>query len=251
MSEHDEQIRDEENPMRITVHSTVEELDDATLCDLTDEEVQRLIDLECSREGVPLLPADPGPSPVEPKVENDVRTYEVSLGYRSVAELQDRMAATKLAEAISGVTTIDTSYRKGRSVVTGTSQPEVKVDVKERLSESVYEAHRVELERYQTARDEWEEMNRAWKAARRDREEVVDRIQGAITEAWNRRREREKAIDLWERYLVLADGEVQTARRFLKDADARAYEILDELDAFDVPDEPDEPVEEPVEEVAN
>lgn len=216
---------------------TFDELATEEILALTDSEIERYINLECARSGVPLLPPEPGPGPEKPTTEKDVTLYAVGS-----FEFREQEAALRIADAINAERPVATKYASGPSYQRIIDGP---ADAASVTANTYYSC-----ERWAEVGSEllaYEEAHRRWEAERDEYTKAVKARDGAAEWIWNRigevreeERQRRRTVALLERYVELADGDEAVARKFLLDVEPEAAKYLP---AATVPeDHPDAPV---------
>lgn len=204
---------------------TFDELTDAEVLALTDAEIERYIDLECARAGVPLLPPEPGPEPEKPQADKDVTLYEV--GGHSFREQEQ---ALRVAAAINSEHPVETKYASGPGYqrIVGGPADEATVTTSSYFSRERWDAVGAELIAYEEAKQQWERERDEYRKAVSRRNSTVEWVVDRISTVREGERQRERYANLYLRYLGLADGDEVVARKFLLDAEPEAAKYLPE-----------------------
>lgn len=186
---------------------------------LTDDQIQRYIDIECAEDGVALLP----PAPTEPDVaapEPDIECWSIpSVIFR------ERADALKVIDLITGLSRVMQENLGGwryhyNYMTPRTPTDDDRIDPKrERMwSPKRFDESRNAVDAANEAKEEYRKKKDAFDRALSMRAEVAKRVRekvdGAHAEVWeedNVRRE-------FNRYVEIADGDKTTALRFFKNA---------------------------------
>lgn len=209
-----------------------DELTEPELLTLSDdsEAVQRWIDLECAYEGVPLLPPKPE-APIEPKMTPDQTVYEVHGIFFSKNE-----HAIRVANEINDSQRVELQYVSGPRYdrLVKPAPDRVAVTPINAFSPATWETVKDAANAYTTLKTKYDSAWLDYSTAERERKAIVERIKGAIEEAWGKERRREMMRRNLARYMELAGGVRKTAIRFLKAAYPNAAEILPEIDVPEI-----------------
>ena len=204
------------------------ELTDQELTALTDEQVADYHDFACAQRGIPLLPAVP---PVPPEIESpepDVEVYSIG-GF----DFTTQAAALAVASVVGaqGSAYIGLGYGRDyrdkivRSVV---NQP-INISTSRAFSRTRYDEVAEMLDVRRKTQEEYETAKKEYDDAVASRQEIVGEINDRINEAWRRQRQRASLRTQFARYLTLAGGDAEIARKFLQNAHADAPELLPDL----------------------
>lgn len=200
------------------------ELTDPELVQIYSEGIiDDLIDLECAYRGIPLLPPCPT-EPVKSTIEPTVKTFEV--GGFTVKSQKD---AATILEAINKVTLLKTDYLSGdynRRYVEimredDYNYPEIKTKIY--FEKDVLVANQSALRAYEQAKDTYNEQLNKYNEIFGFRKEIVDEISERMSVYNELLYRQERANDLMAKYLELADGNDEIARRFMKNAEPELY----------------------------
>lgn len=204
---------------------TFDELTDAEVLALTDAEIERYIDLECARAGVPLLPPEPGPKPEEPAAEKDVTLYEVGGDL-----FRDQETALRVAGVINEAGRVRLDYIPGPGftrIVGGADEP-VSVQAVAHYSAARWDEVKAAVHAYEEAKGRWDAENSEYNKALSARRKSVEWVWDRIHEVREGERRRERYLSLLRRYIDLADGDEVLARKFLLDSEPEAAKYLPE-----------------------
>ena len=217
-----------------------DDLTDAEVLALTDEDVERYIDLACAEAGVQLLPEKPGPAPEKPDETRDATLFEVA--GQSFSTMEDAESVMKM---INGLTRLDTNYLAGNykdQYVSG-SQSDVSITTNSVYSALRWHGIKEEMEAYAKAKKGHDSVVSSYKDCVRERNNESNSVRERVEEVHANAHEAGRLRRHLERYIELADGDVEVARRFLLNAYPDAKEYLPE----EFPEDCEEfTVEEPV-----
>lgn len=202
-----------------------EDLSDAEVLALSDEQVNRYVDLACAEAGVPLMP----PLPVEPMpitLTPDVSIYIV--GDFCFYNSDD---AFRVAELVNSLRRCTLQYVSGPRYerVVRPAEGELIVTPSKNFSVENWDRVKNDANRYTEQKKAYDlelaEYNKTSKA-RTDIAESIHERRGRVL-ADERRRQTLRAH--FERYLTLADGNREIAARFLQAAHSDAPVLLPDL----------------------
>lgn len=204
---------------------TFDELTHEEILALDDKGIQRYCDLECAKEGAPLLPPEPGEKPEKPAHEPDVEVYGAGGEY-----FRSQEAAIAVAEAINQGKPITWGYAPGgdyrQRKINGTKDEAEAVSGERFFSPAKWDEVKGEMLAYNEAKTRWEEEKKEYDDAVKARSRVTEWIWDKISEARETERQREKFSSLLTRYVDLAEGNEATAMKFLLQAHPEAEEFL-------------------------
>lgn len=195
----------------------IHDLSQQQLLDLTDEDINRYVDLECAVEGVALLPDLPD-APAAPEAQPDLPVYRVS-GFM----FMDRDKAEEVAEYLNRQPRMTTTYIKGPHDWRGpeTVEPEtspIEVSTSRYWSRSYYQQHAAALDGYRTAKEAWDKKKSEHDCIVEGRKAHEDAVHEIVGRAWDKHHMERNIHATFERYKKLADGDHNTALRFLLDS---------------------------------
>ena len=232
---------------RIHAGSELSEFNDEELADLTPAEIERYIDLECARRGLPLLPQDPGPAPAKPKIEMDTKVYEVQLGYSTVLTMIDQGAALELVDALNkaiqagAVTTASISRSYGErdlgDCISGTEARTPEIKTKPAASANAKASVDAEVQDYERQADRWKELDTEFGKARNARQETRDWVYDEVNEAEKRIRAKQRAQNRLDRYIDLAGGDRRMGVIFLEAHDNEAGKETGDIELLGLQEE--------------
>lgn len=204
---------------------------------LTEAEVENLIDVECMRAGVPLSIT---PKPVlKESIEIKSPTteiYQVDSYYFTDKNEADQMA-TLLSSVESRVTT-DYNYNAGGSDYKYYKKYETSTSVKKSYCYSKEEYN--DLIDILKARKDIDEYNRIalkeYDNSISERRETVNKVIDAINDAKYEMRKINEALDVFNKYVELSDGDMDIAKKFFKQNSKVSEYIDDVLKRYTLPE---------------
>lgn len=201
-------------------------LDDYTndeLCQMSEQDVAHLVEVECAHAGAPLLPDHPGEAPAKSDDLAPTMTVHVVADHSFVTH-ED---ATRVAELIGSIETADVGYVSGPSYSKKVRR--VRRQTPSISTDAVYseeQANRIaaNLEHYEDQKSEWSRRKSEYDEAVEKREGVRSRVRTAISEAKDAEQHLLDARARFDRYLGLADNDHHIAWRFFANAYASMAE---------------------------
>ena len=197
----------------------IEDLDEAELVALTDEDVERFVEIEAASEGIVPVPA-PGPAPVAPKIDASVVAYKVGdltfMDQEEAGQVASMSSTRKTAYDYTGAgynyEWLEPTDNVGVRTVRFYSEVDVRMMKRDlRLYEERKEAHAAEVKEYEKYTKSLEDVRAA----------VLAPVQEARMAAERLRRARE----VYAGHLALAEGSRAIAANFFR----KAYEGSPEL----------------------
>ena len=193
------------------------ELDKKELVNLTEKEIQRLIDLECAESGVPLPVACPDP-PVKPVVTPTVEVFEVHV---STLRFKSREAAEHWVDELNQLDLLETYYLKGGYSYSGPQGIKPKDEVNFKMDKVTYwkpeeyELNKHVLEAYEENKKRWEKQKKEYDSTSSGRSECAETVREAVNEAYREHNTAEQIRNVYEQYLELAKNDHIIALDFL------------------------------------
>ncbi len=205
-----------------------EDLSHEEKANLTEDEVNYYIDLECAERGIALLP--PGGPPIKPDkgmTADDLVLFEAGGQYFTDPADAGAVCATLNAcksrvvlNYISGP-----SYRKyaepATDPVTSGQSTALSQELRAKLSSLIEEQER--------AADEYKKAQQAYDSIVSKRRDVVDEIRGAIATSRRNMARKSELATKFSRYIELAGGDKLVAARFIRQAEPDVADYLPEL----------------------
>ena len=186
------------------------EMTDAELLELTNEQIATLIDYECALDGVPMLPPDPGPAPTLSMPPMDTKVYEV-VGVL----VMDSEHAGRILDAITSGPLFKTEYGSNYLIPHKESDysfPEIKT--KSVYSQEQWATIAPAVKEHETAKKEYDRTARDYNEGIKARKDITDAVNSAIRNASDCEYERQTLRREFARYLELAEGNKNIAMNF-------------------------------------
>ncbi len=198
---------------------TIEDLSQEELLALDDEMRVVMIDRECAKDGVPLLPKIQD-APVKPDIEPDVTAFSVDATMR-FGRKED---ADHIAMELATLQRFTTDYLLGTYSYSGPKcltpldkddVNDVRVNLEHFWSREKYDLHRVELQAYTDAKKEWDTEKKEYNDILKKRERAISFVQDLIGSAYDKRNLEQSIRTTFEEYKSLAGGDEEIALGFL------------------------------------
>jgi hypothetical protein len=202
-------------------------MNDLELMALTEDDVKKAIDYECAIEGIPLMPADPGPEPVAEAIKPDLTVY----GIVGVYFLEPSRAADVLEALTSGSIYDDEGYGDEKRIkeIDSGHYGYPKISTEQMLSREKYLKVQEQIERHKREKKTWEVAKKAFDSAYKLRTAIVDEVNALVGSACERKVEQDRFRYDFGRYLPLANGNTTIAMNFLLKANREAGEKYPEV----------------------
>lgn len=194
----------------------ISEMNDEQLLALTDDEISKLIDYECALQGVPFLPPHPGTMPVKPDTGKKITCYSINN-----VIVMDMKQAVKILEAINACELFTTTYQGSdynnqyleRLTCESYSYP--KIETKEYIGAEQWDKVKADMTIYTKNKKQWDEINKAYTDALKERANITEEAYGYISDARNKRDAQDSLRSEFSRYLELAEDNPTVAMNFL------------------------------------
>jgi hypothetical protein len=182
---------------------------------LSGDEVDNLIDLECAHAGVQLLPPKPESPKVEKEPSEDMAYYVLS--ELNFIKMEDAMA---VAAVVAEKERTKTKYVGGRYdyVLTGTIKEIPEIASKKLWSEAHYNQIAHIKERIEFDKKAYEKQKNEYDRIVESRQEISSSVLAAVEKARDEKYLLEMLCRDARRYLKLALGDKEIAKRFMLDA---------------------------------
>lgn len=196
---------------RLSEHSREE------LANLTNEQYDMLVDLECMHEGAPLSIEKPRYKEVPTVPGPNVDVYEVC-GFT----LTDKAEADKLVEIINGLQSyveLDYNYRISsdyRYISEKKIKPAKEIRTREVYTKEEYVKIQSTLENIKTIKEYNDELREEYEERCEQRNDVIHDINEAIRNAVNELEELKVATEVYKKYLDLSNNNEEVAQNFFK-----------------------------------
>jgi len=191
------------------------------LRDLNQDGIERLIDLECCFEGIPLLPES---SPVKPEVnkpQEDLNLFNID-----DVLLERKEDAQEIVNLLNGMTRMRRDWSTDGYVLNEESvsfKPQKAFSSEHREKHKAQEKAAKEIEtRYNLAKKEYDGIIK-------ERKSVIDKVSVAVGLAFDEVEKINRYKKQYARYLQLAEGEKDIALNFMKAAHPDEDEYIEEI----------------------
>lgn len=196
---------------------------------LDDAAISFYIDKACAEEGVPLLPPTAPVPPVIAAIDKRVTHYIVS-GLRFASEADARAVQSAIAATTSRRSLVYMgSYRWQDPQHDAPAEDEVTINLERVFDADGAAAEKAEKERTSERKAAFDAAKKEYDAALSGRDNVATNIRGTVNEAHRLQHKRDRLMAEYERYIPLANGDEQVAKRFLQRAHSDARQVLPSL----------------------
>jgi hypothetical protein len=194
----------------IVTMKSIHELTNEEIAELTDEQVNMFIDVECAYKGAPLLPPMPV-EPPKPEAEPDKTFYGVAdMWFATAAEAAEVLAVVSKHQQY----TYD--WRGNHYVAKrGAAYNGEDVRTKKMFSPEHYEMHRKELEKYESDKKLYDSEKKRYDEALGKRGDTTQDVWDIVSKARDIKSERGQIKRTYDRYLEIAKGDKEIAFSFL------------------------------------
>jgi hypothetical protein len=197
------------------------------LMDYTDDEIlaltedteslNRLFDIECAHQGIPLLPQEAGPKPEVETFEHDAMVFEIgSIGFDCIED------ANEVLNLIASKQLVTKSYQSGGGYAMEKVDPGAynypKVERQPCFSKKMYEETKERQKIASERKNEWMQRDQEYRKVQESRQEVYDSFWDRVSTIRQKRDNISRIVANFNRYLDLADGNRKVAANFLLDA---------------------------------
>lgn len=202
------------------------------LAAVTDDEFEKLIDIECMIEGI--TPDSVAPIYIEvPDIPDpDVKVYTVDCG--SIM-FTDVMEANALVDVISKAETIvatdyDYSIGYNHRYIKEKAQVPV-VETEKYYSKQSFDNFRDILRKAERIEENNKALKKQYEEERSGYSELREKVLGRYNEAIKERREYEAAKNVFERYLIISERDMEMAKKYFAATNYADYadEIINDL----------------------
>lgn len=193
----------------------IEDYTDQELTEMTDEQIAALVDLECARNGAPLMLEDEPAAPALVEFKKDFEFYTID-SFRC-----DQATMERVMDAIKGGVFYDQNWSTNVVKETDSSHNLPSASLQSGFSEQHYNEIKLEKESYDAKKKEYDIKKGDYDALRIERQESVDRVHERVSEAYDNIRQLDRAKSEWANYLNLSNNNKDIAMNFMK----QRYEI--------------------------
>jgi len=181
---------------------------------LTDEEVDKFIDLECAFEGVKLIPCPV--EPVGPKMEEEETYYQI--GYISDLQFKNMADAEKVLKLLKTCEMVNISYLDDYNYVSRTKKFDKQINVHNAYSKADIEANRKALEEYKRMKGSYAELKKEYDKELELKTNVEDKIWEEINHLRGIKQIQDDMVATYQKYYVMAKEDSAIAMQFLRNA---------------------------------
>lgn len=216
---------------------TIYDMTDGELLALDDDAISRHIDIECAKQGIPLLPEYPA-APIKPTPTPDVAVHQIGNGYADALLFTDAAEAAEVARAINSARSrVTLQYAGGSFDYRIVAPTDESVTMRETMhySPEHWNREREAVVAAAEAKKRYDSELEAYRKAQKERQAIAGEIHERISEAYERAQRRHFLETQYGRYLQLAENDGRVARKFLVDAYADAREVLSYLFVEEAP----------------
>jgi len=201
-----------------------DDLSDPDVLGLTDDQVKRWVDIECAVAGVPLLPAEPV-KPLAVDFSTDLTGYEVGSFVFADAD-----AAAKVLTLLKSVKVYQSEYcnAPGYKRVLKPNN-DIAIEAKPFFSPEHWDTVKADAANAARLENAYNEATRAYAKVVEARKRIVNDINARVEEVHQREQARLRIKSDYDRYLDLAGGNEEIAKRFLNNAWANEPERVKEV----------------------
>lgn len=217
------------------------DLSNSEILNLTDEHVQKYIDVECLLQGVPLVPTEAPVEPKVPKPEPDTLIYSVG-----GVEFYDEVQAAQVLNILRRSDLASKKYQSAHGETFYSVEPLGEYSHPTLKSEKVFspeywEEVQKQAEEYGRSMVQYRDAKKAYDTAKNNVREIEKDVWIYVSQIRADHAERQRLIREFDRYVHLADGDRVTAWKFFSEAHADAEEhegLKEELGVVDVEENP-------------
>lgn len=198
---------------------------------LTEEQIQWHMDFACAEDGAPLMPPHPGDAPPLVKATPDRVLYEVDGLYFDTIE-----DAQEVATLVNSKRRFQLDYAPGGDYTNRIAKPKdnpIGVDSTPAFTLNHWDTVKAEVLAYQSAKDRWERDLKEWNDASNKRARAAGWVIERIDEEREKDAQRTRFESELKRYIELANGDEEMARKFLLKARPEAADYLPPMPPVD------------------
>lgn len=205
-----------------------DDMTDAEVLALTEEQIAYIIDFECADNGSGLLPPDPGPAPEPLKDMKDLTVFE--FGGLFFSTHAQAFAVSEVAAMQEQWETKYVNGYYGDQAVQRREKPE-EITPRKFYSLAGWDAAKGLVVKYSADKKEWDERTAEYKKIADTRASSTEWIRNRISEVRDEDWRRQRAVSELARYVELAEGDEAMARRFFAKAKPGDEKYLPPMEA--------------------
>lgn len=197
---------------------------------LTDEQVQKIINFECADAGAPMLPVRPE-EPIRPNHKPDMQLYQVGGYYGWYVKTAEQ--AANILEILGSIELWDTEYA-GNSYDNKRAKRKDfdvagKVEASNVFSPELWDRIKSEMEIYNQNKKNYDKNLADYNAAYKERNNISEWVWEIISDARQFKRKREELLQFKQSYLELADNNIELGDKFFLKAYPAANSYLNKF----------------------
>jgi len=213
---------------------TIDQMNHEEIIALTQEDIDRLVRLECAENGVQ-LPGEAPLAPVEPRADCDLQVYKVGdlVFFDQEAAVAVSAVIAKHADKLAKV---DYDWRRGRDnykyaapASEAAADMATAVSIMKVMTRESYLTMSSQIDRHMKALEEYKVLLTDHEAAVEKSDEIRERIMSVVDGAFRRQRELDDMRRRYDEYLRLAEGDVSIARRFFDKANTPSVWVYERM----------------------
>jgi len=181
---------------------------------LTDEGVEKFIELECAFEGIKLIPCPE--EPVKPEMEEKETYYQI--GYISDLQFKSMEDAEKVVKLLKTCQMVCTSYLGNYNYVSKIKGFDRQINTHTAYSKEDIEANRKALEEYKREKESYTELKKEYDKELELKTSIEDKIWDEINHLRGIKKMQDDIIFTYQKYYVMAREDPTIAMQFLRNA---------------------------------
>lgn len=180
---------------------------------LTDEGVEKFIDLECAFEGIKLIPCPE--EPVEPEMEEKETYYQI--GYISDLQFKNMEDAVKVLELLKTCEMVGTSYLGNYNYIKSKNFDR-QINTYTAYSKEDVEVNKKAIEGYKRDKESYDELKKEYDKELKLKVAIEDKIWDEVNHLRSIQKMQDDIIITYQKYYVMAKENPEIAMQFLKNA---------------------------------
>ena len=181
---------------------------------LTDEGVNKFIDLECAFEGIKLISCPE--EPIKPEMEEKETYYQI--GYISDLQFKNMADAEKVVELLKACEMVGTSYLGNYHYTRKIEKFDKQINVHTAYSKEDVDANRKAIEEYKREKESYVELKKEYDKELELKIDIEDKIWDEINHLRGIKQMQDDIIVTYQKYFVMAKEDSVIAMQFLRNA---------------------------------
>ena len=181
---------------------------------LTDEEVEKFIDLECAFGGIKLIPCPE--VPIEPEMEEKETYYQI--GYISDLQFKNIEDAEKVIKLLKTCEMVGVSYLGDYNYIKKRKNFDRQINTYTVYSEEDIEANRKALEEYKRKKVSYDELKKEYDKELEAKTLIEDKIWDEVSHLRAIKQMQDDLTATYQKYYVMAKEDSAIAMQFLESA---------------------------------